>query len=327
MLAFRYTHQGVSTTPEDYMARNRISGWLVLKNGEIAAERYAMGNTENARWISFSLAKSLTATLVGAAVHDGSLDSLDRRCDTILPALRGGGYEGATVRQLLRMSSGAGWNESYLDPTSDIARFGEAVLQGRPGAALEFVAARPRVANPGTRFNYNTGETYVLGAIVSAVTGKSLSQYLSERIWSRLGMEADGYWMLDAPGGQELAGSGFCATLRDTGRLAQFVLNDGVVGGQRLLPEGWRDLAGHPDTPLTAAYAAVGGYPLGYGYQWWSFPASTAFTGQGIYGQFMYLNPDEKVVSIVWGAWSQPQSSAVEFETYSLFAGAVDWLR
>lgn len=327
MLAFRYTHQGTSTTPEDYMARNRIGGWLVLKNGEVATERYGMGNSESARWISFSLAKSVTATLVGAALHDGSLDSLDRRCETILPALRGGGYEGTTVRQLLRMTSGVQWNESYLDANSDIARFGAAVALARPGAVLEFVAARPRVASPGTRFNYNTGDTFVLGAMVSAVARTSLSQYFSERIWSRLGMDADGYWMLDAPGGQELAGGAFCATLRDYGRLALLILNDGVIDGQRLLPAGWRDLAGRPDTALTAPGAAIGGYPLGYGYQWWSFPSSTAFTGQGIYGQFMYLDPAENVASIVWGAWLQPNNPAVEFETYSLLAGAVDWLR
>jgi CubicO group peptidase (beta-lactamase class C family) len=327
MLAFRYTHQGASTTPEDYMARNRVSGWLVLKNGEIASERYAMGNNEGSRWISFSLAKSVTATLVGAALHDGSLDSLDRRCETILPALRGGGYEGTTVRQLLRMSSGVRWSEAYQDTSSDIYRFGEAAALGRPGAVLEFMAGRPRAATPGTRFNYNTGETYVLGALVAAVTGTNLSQYFAERVWSRTGMEADGYWMLDAPGGQELAGSGFSATLRDYGRLALLILNDGVVDGQRLLPEGWRDLAGYPDTPLTAPYAAVGGYPLGYGYQWWSLPSLPAFTGQGVYGQFMYLHPAENFASIVWGAWSQSNSSAIEFETYSLLAGAVEWLR
>jgi CubicO group peptidase (beta-lactamase class C family) len=142
-----------------------------------------------------------------------------------------------------------------------------------------------------------------------------------------VGMEVDGYWMLDAPGGQELAGGAFCATLRDYGRLALFVLNDGVVNGQRLLPVGWRDLARRPDTPLTAPGSVIGGYPLGYGYQWWSLPSSAAFTGQGIYGQFMYLNPTENFASIIWGAWLQPNNSAAELETYALLAGAEDWLR
>lgn len=313
MASFRFTHQGVSVTPEDFMARRRIGGWIVLKNGEVATERYGMGNVQSSRWVSFSVAKSVTSTLVGAALHDGSLDSLDRRCETLLPALRGGGYEGTTVRQLLRMTSGVRWSEEYTDPNSDIGRFGDAVRLNRPGAVLDFVRARPRANVPGTVFNYNTGDTFVLGALVAAATGMTLSGYLSARIWSRTGMEADGYWMVEAPDGQELAGGALCATLRDYARFGLFVLRDGVVGAQRLLPEGWRDLAG----------GSEGG---SYGYQWWRLGAG-AFEGRGLYGQFLSVHPAENIVSVIWGAGLRPIDGAADEEAMSLLAGVVDFLR
>lgn len=300
------------------MARHRIGGWIVLKNGEVATERYGMGNVESSRWVSFSVAKSVTATLVGAALQDGSLDSLDRRCETLLPALRGGGYEGTTVRQLLRMTSGVRWNESYLDPNSDIARFGEAVRLNRPGAVLDFMRTRPRASTPGAVFNYNTGDTFVLGALLSAATGVDLSSYLSARVWSRTGMEADAYWMVEAPGGLELAGGALSATLRDYARFGLLVLRDGVIGADRMLPDGWRDLAGRPDNPVTAA--------SGYGYQWWSLDGGS-FSGKGIYGQYLFVHPAENLVSVIWGAWLQPINGAADAETLSMLAGVADWLR
>ncbi|MBL8340259.1 MAG: beta-lactamase family protein [Rubrivivax sp.] len=319
MSGFRYSFEGASRTPEELMSRRRVSGLLVLKNGAVALERYGMGNTETSRWVSFSVAKSFTSTLVGAALHDGSLDSLDRRCETIVPALRGGGYEGATVRELLRMASGVQWNEEYGDAASDIVRFSQAALAGPAGAVLDFMRTRPRAAAPGTRFNYSTGETFVLGAIVTAVTGATLSDYLSARIWSRAGMESAAYWMIEAPNGQEMAGGVLSATLRDYGRFGLVVLRDGVIGSQRVLPAGWRNLAGWPD-PSPTAFA-------GYGYQWWSLGTGVAFTGKGLHGQFLYLNPAEDVVAVVWGAWLQRQDAQAEAETFALITAAVDWLR
>jgi CubicO group peptidase (beta-lactamase class C family) len=139
-------------------------------------------------------------------------------------------------------------------------------------------------------------------------------------------MESDAYWLLDAPGGLELGFGNFSATLRDYGRLGLFALRDGVVGTQRVWPVGWRDLSGRPDTPLTAPGQLLPGYPLGYGYHWWSLPGSTAFTGQGIYGQFLYIVPIEQVVAVVWGAWSNAKDGDAEMETYALIDGIVDAL-
>ncbi len=334
--AMPFEFNGQSTTIEDCMARNRTSGLLILKDGQIALERYALGNTPSSRWTSQSLAKSMTSTLAGAALHDGAIRSLDDPAERYVPALAGSAYEGVSVRNILRMCSGVAWNEQY-SPTgdNDIARLSAALASGRPDALLELMRTRPRAHPQGARFNYSTGETFVLGSIVSGATGKHLADYYSEKIWSRLGMEADGYWQLVAADGQEAAGFGVSATLRDYARLGQFFLDDGVIGQTRVLPAGWRDLAGQPDCPATQHGALISGYPLGYGYQWWSLPTGAsafpnhdgAFTGEGIFGQFLYINPRERVVAVQWSAWRTSWEGPKEMETYALLGAAVARLR
>ena len=322
-----YTHAGQTWTLQGYMERWRNSGFLALKNGEIAFESYGMGNVASSRWCSFSMAKSLTATLVGAALYDGSLDSLDRRVETLVPQLVGTPYAGTTIRHLLRMCSGIDWNDDASNPNSDLAAFSAAVLAGQVGVPMQIMRTRARKWPTGTHFNYSTGESFVLGAAVIAATGMPLATYLSQKIWSRIGMEADAYWTLDGKDGMELGGASFSATLRDTGRLGLLVLRDGVYGTQRILPAGWRDRAGRPENALTAPGAVWGDYPLGYGYQWWSFPNSTSFEAQGLYGQHMFIHPDENLVVVVWNAWLQSGNFQAEQETWSMFNGVVQALR
>ena len=321
-----YAYGGRSTTLQEFMDRTRNGGLLVLKGGAVAFESYGLGNTATSRWTSFSVAKSLTSTLFGAAIEAGALSSLDLAVHTVLPSLGGSAYEGATIRQLLRMTSGVRWIEDYTSATSDFAAMADILLSQRSGALLDYMARRPRVATPGTRWNYNSGETFVLGAVLSAVTGQRLSTLTTQWIWSRAGMEADGYWMLEAPDALELAGGNFSATLRDYGRLGLFVLREGQVGLQRLLPVGWRDLAGRPDTALTEP-GRLSGQSLGYGYQWWSLPNSSAFTAQGIFGQYLHIDPAEDLVAVVWSAWPTPNNAAFEAETYAMLAAATSALR
>lgn len=326
---------GARHTVDDYMTRRRTAGILVLKRGEVALERYGMGNGPDSRWTSFSTAKSMTSTLAGAALHDGSLKSLDDTVETYLPQLKGSAYEGVSVRNVMRMASGVTWDEQY-DPKgkSDIVAFSTALASLKPGAVLELMHRLPRAHRPGTRFNYSTGEACVLGAIVSAAVGRPLADYYSEKIWRPAGMEADSYWQLESPDGLELAGLGVSARLRDFGRFGQFILEDGVVsGGARVLPAGWRDLAGQPDTGATSFGHLEKGYPLGYGYQWWVLPRKAgdvhdgAFTAQGIFGQFVYVNPREQVVAVVWSAWREAWQTDSEFETYAMLGEAVNALR
>ena len=325
----RYDAGAGPKTVADYMASGRTAGLLILKSGEVALERYGMGNTEGSRWTSFSVAKSLTSTLIGVALQEGRIRSLDDTVGSYVPALNSSAYAGCSIRSLLRMSSGVGWNEEYTATgTSDIAALVQAFSANQPGAVLELMRSRPRAAPVGSVFNYSTGESYVLGAVLAAAVGGNLSDYASAKLWTPAGMEADGYWMLDAPGGLEMGGNNFSATLRDYARLGLFMLEGGA--GTSRLPEGWRALAGQPDNALTAHGQLYPGYPLGYGYQWWSFPNDAAlaphqqaFTAQGIFGQFIYINPLHRVVAVVWSAWPEPWVDDLEFETYTMLGTAV----
>jgi len=325
---------GKTRTVDSYMARRRTAGLLVLKRGEVALERYGLGNGPESRWTSFSTAKSMTSTLAGAALNDGAIRSLDDTVAQYLPRLAGTAYQDVSIRNLLRMASGVAWTEDY-DPTgkSDIAALGLALAAQKPGAVLDLMASRPRAAPQGSVFNYSTGESCLLGAVVSAATGRPLADYFAEKVWGPAGMEADGYWQLESPGGLELGGMGVGARLRDFGRFGQFFLEEGEAGGRQPLPQGWRDLAGQPDAEATGFGKLEKGYPLGYGYQWWVFPREAgsphdgAFTAQGIFGQFIYVNPREQVVAVVWSAWRSAWQTDSEFETYDLLAAAVEALR
>jgi len=294
---------------ESYLEANRVAGLLVVKDGRVKLERYRFGNTERTRWMSMSIAKSITSTLIGAALKQGRIRSLDDAVTRYVASLSGGGYEGVPVRDVLTMTSGVRWRETYTDPTSDRRRLLEAQIAQAPGAALGLMRSLPRAAEPGRVHNYNTGETLVAAAVLRGAVGRSLSEYLSERIWRRFGMEAEAHWWLDSPEGLEVGGSGFSATLRDYARFGLFVLGGGIAGGERILPEGWLGEA-------TRARRLAGGEELAYGYLWWpgTSPAARrdgSFSAQGIHGQFLYLNPAARVVIVVWGAQSKPTGDAV----------------
>jgi len=279
----------------DYLALNRVVGLLILKNGEIVQETYQLGLTPDTRWASGSMAKSITSTLAGVALAEGKIRSLDDQIICYLPQLTGSAYDGVTVRQILQMRSGAAWDETYADSKSDRRRLLEIHFSQRPERFLDFMSKLPRQSEPGTRFHYSTGETYLVGAVVAAATGQSLSSYLSEKIWRPLGMEADAAWWLLHPG-LETAGGGFAATLRDYGRFGQFVMNDGRLGEVSLVRSGWFAEATDPAADPN------------YGFLWWLCAASSeavhrkAFEAIGVYGQRMYINPPEKLVVVVLSA-------------------------
>lgn len=293
----------------DYVKVNEIAGLLVLERGEVKLELYRFGNTPRTRWMSMSVAKSITSTLIGAAVQQGHIDSLSDDVTRYAPALRGSAYEGASVRDVLMMSSGAGWSEIYTDPTSDRRRLLEAQISQQPGAAMDLMKRLPRAAEPGTQNNYNTGETQVAAEILQGAVGKTLAEYLHERIWSKFGMQADANWWLESPDGIEIGGSGFSATLRDYGRFGLFMQRGGLAGGEAILPEGWIEEA-------TTPKVLDGGAPLDYGYLWW--PGITpearrdkAYMAMGIHGQTLYVNPAAKVVIVAWGARPQPMAENI----------------
>jgi CubicO group peptidase (beta-lactamase class C family) len=308
----------------DYLSRNRIAGALLLKGGEIAFEYYDFGNDPTTRWMSMSMAKSVSTTLIGAAVQQGLIGDVDEQLTVYLPELKSSAYDGVTIRQLLQMSSGVAWDDTHTEPASERRAMLELQIEQQPGAILRYMRQLKRVAAPGTAWNYNTGDTHVVGALLHAATGRWAADYLSERIWSRLGMEADASWWLESPDGLEVAGSGISATLRDYGRFGRFLLQDGVAGGERILPENWIREAVAPRN--------IGGKQVEYGYMWWPVAApdgtfgNGAFSARGIFGQYIYINPAEQVVVVILSSRSKPKG-AEAIPDNDFFNAAVETLK
>jgi len=313
-----FSDRGKRYDLETYLELNRVAGLLVLTHGRVALERYRFGNTARTRWMSMSVAKSITSTLIGAALKQGYIRSLSDSVTRYVPALAGSAYDGVSVRDVLMMSSGVRWNETYTDPASDRRRLLEAQISQVPGSAMAVMRSLSRAAPPGAVNNYSTGETQVAGEILRSAVGRPLATYLAERIWSRFGMEADANWWLDSPDGVEIGGSGFSATLRDYGRFGLFLLNGGVAGGEAILPDGWIREA-------TSPKALLGGAPLDYGYLWWPGQGG-AYAAEGIYGQWIYINPAAEVVIVVWSAQAKPTGAAV-VDDWAFFDAVVEALR
>lgn len=298
---FSYDVDGKQYDLYDVLSMNRVSGMLILRHGEVVFEKYLLGNDQHTRWMSMSVAKSVTAMLIGAAIQDGAIKHIDDPIVTYLPRFKGTAYDGVTVRQLLQMRSGVAWNETYTDPTSDRRRMLEAQINQQPGAILDLMASLPRAAEPGSVWNYSTGETQVAGALVQAATGKAVAEYLSEKIWAKLGMQADASWWLESPDGLEIGGSGLSATMRDYGRFGLFLLHDGIINQQRILPAGWLDAASRAQK--------INGEEVEYGYMLWPLHGRS-YAAEGIFGQYVFVDPDKQLVVVMLSAQAKPLNRA-----------------
>jgi CubicO group peptidase (beta-lactamase class C family) len=308
----------------DYLADNRVAGLLVLKDGKIAFEDYELGTGPATRWASFSMAKSVTSTLVGAALRQGLITSLDDRLTHYLPQLKGGAYDGVSIRNLLQMASGVKWDETYTDPNSNRRKLLDKQLEQKPGTILAYMNTLSRAGAPGSIWNYNTGETFVVGAMLEAATHKPLATYLSETLWSPLGMEQDATWWVESPGGMGLAGGGLGATLRDYGRFGLFVQRDGVIDGHQVVPKSWFKQAGSSHL--------IGGKSVDYGYLWWPIPQGDpihrgAFQAIGIFGQHLYINPQQKLVIVVLSARPKPDAALSPVDDVRFFAAVAKSLQ
>lgn len=316
---FVFASQGKTYDLYDFLSINRVSGMLVLKNGANCFETYQLGNTEKTHWMSMSIAKTVTATLAGVAIKDGYIKSLDDPISHYLPVLQHSAYNGVTVHQLLTMCSGVQWDETYTNPQSDRRRMLDLQIAQQPGAIVDMMSRLPRAATPGSRWNYSTGETHIAGAMVRAAVQRPLADYFSEKIWSRLGTEADAKWWLESPNGLEVGGSGISASLRDYARFGLFLLNQGVIDGVEVLPAGWIQAASQPIT--------VGGAKVDYGYMLWPLPHyhpihHGAFQAIGIFGQHLYVNPEQNLVAMVWGALPKPMfKDQTQIRIEDFFAG------
>ena len=282
---------------ERFITDHKVAGILVLHDGKVRLERFARGHSPTTRWNSFSVAKSITSTLVGVAMKEGFIRSLDDSVTRYITRLRGSAYDGVTVRHLLTMTSGVRWNEDYTDMSSDVAL----MYATRPDPGYDmttsYVRKLPREAPSGTKWVYKTSETNLVGVLVTEATKKHLADYLSEKIWRPYGMERDAEWMID-DAGSEQGGCCLAMTLRDYGRFGQFVLDGMRIDGTPIVPDTWLAEATRKQTETGDA----GG---GYGYQWWSRDDGT-FDGHGIYGQRLHIDPQRRLVIVINSAADTP---------------------
>jgi CubicO group peptidase (beta-lactamase class C family) len=303
----QYQADGKTRGVDAYIGRANIAGLLIIKDERIVLERYALGLQENVRWSSMSMIKSLTSTLIGAALQQGAIGSLDDAVSKYIPALRGCAYDSVTVRHLITMSSGVSWNEDYTDRNSDVNRYSKSLGDKVPGGVLALMRGLKAEHRPGSHFNYNSGDTYLLGSLLSAATGKPLADYMSETIWSRLGMEFDAFYTLESEGGQEIGGSRAGIALRDFGRFGVFLLRNGVIDDAPMLPPDWIDNAGHPAFVLDPEANRYGA--RGYGYSWWIDPDGS-MVALGFAGQVLYVNRKAGAVIVTLSCQPQPPYAA-----------------
>lgn len=284
---------------EDFLTEQKVAGILILQDGKIRSERYESGHSESNRWSSLSVAKSVTSTLVGVAIKDGYIKSVDDYVTDYIPDLKGSAYDSVTIRHLLTMTTGIRWNENYTDPDSDIAGFSTDSIEPGMNATVSYMRRLPAEAEPGKKWVYSTGETHLLGVLVSSATHQTLSHYLSSKIWIPYGMEQTATWTLDRTG-QELAGCCLQMTLRDFARFGQFVLEGGRINGESIVPDDWFKTATHIQVPLWP-----GG---GYGFGWWIIDGNS-FEALGIHGQMIHIDPSRQLVIAVNSAWPEAESN------------------
>jgi CubicO group peptidase (beta-lactamase class C family) len=289
---FAYGDRTLDTT--ELLARTETTGLLVVKDGRTVFEEYWLGNDATTQSVSWSVCKSFVSALIGIAIGEGAIGSVADPVTRYAPELAGSAYDGVRLKDVLQMSSGARWNEDYSDPQSDISRFGRLLVDGT--SFDEFAASCVREKPPGTYNRYNSTDTHVLGMVVRRATGRSLAEYLREKLWEPLGMEADGFWIVDTRGA-EFAGGGLNAILRDYAKLGLLYMNGGICRGVQVVPEAWVHESTTPDAPhVTPGVRESSQNPAGYGYQWWVPDLSGAYCAIGIYGQFVYVDPKARVV-------------------------------
>ena len=277
-----------------YMTDKDVAAVVVLQNGRLRLEAYDRGFSRAGRWTSFSVAKSFTSTLVGAAVKDGYIKSLNDPVIAYLPELKGSAYDGVTVRQILTMTSGVKWNEDYADPKSDVAQLTHYMTRVDPGVdpTIEQARTLTREAEPGSKWVYKTLETNLIGVLVTHATKKTLADYLTQKVWKPYGMEQDAAWVTDR-NNQESGGCCISVAARDYAHMGQFILE----GGHGVLPADWLGQA-------TVKQADIGAPGQGYGFQWWTRDDGE-FDARGIFGQMIHIDPKRKLVVVILGDWDK----------------------
>jgi len=324
-----YSFGGASHTLQDFLARTRSTGFLVLKDGKIVSERYFGGADQDSHFTSWSVGKSFTSTLVGIAIAEGKIAGVDKPASDYIPELKGSGYDGVPIKDILQMSSGIKFTEIYSNLESDVQIMWRRTMVEESERLDHYAASLTRLEPPGSRFEYRSVDTQVLGWLVMRATGVGLADYLSDKIWQPLGMESDATWLTDRPGAEGTEAAFCCinATLRDYGRFGLLFLNKGRANGKQIVPEAWVAEATSAQSPQVRFGKIIPGTQQGYGYQWWLLPGDDhAFSAEGVFFQFIYVDPRRNLVIVKTSAFDDFWDDKLEAETWAAYRAVGDTL-
>lgn len=326
-----YFFNGIKKSTKDLLDETDVTGLAILKNDSLVFENYYQGNTRNSHTIAWSVTKSFVSALMGVAIAEGSITSINEKASKYVPELLGSAYENITLKNLLQMSSGVSWNEDYSDDNSDINRFGRTLALG--GSFESFVKTLSKDKQQGTYNRYNSSDTQALGMVISRATGKTLSKYLEEKIWHPLGMENKAWWLIDDDG-NEFAAAGLSASLRDYARFGLLFLHQGKWNNQQIIPVDWVKQSLTANEPhLIPGPNPNSNNDFGYGYQWWIFDGNEGeYAALGIYNQMIYVNPTHHIVIVKSSAnnnygTTNDESSFREKETLAFLREIVSSLK
>lgn len=299
--AIVYRWAGKTGDIDSFVRDTKVTGLMVVRNGVVVEERYALGATSADHFTSWSMAKSVLSTLVGIALREGKIRSLDDKASDYAPDLAGTAYGNTRLRNLLRMSSGIAWDDNFRNTNSDITHLYEnAFVFDEPVSA--FVAGFGRERPEGTHFHYVSSDPQILSEVLRGAVGEPVSDYLSQKLWQPLGMRPGAYWNTDYEG-EELAFCCLNATLEDFAKFGLFVDQGGRWNGEQILPANWLRDAANVSEPYLKSGPHGTGKTSGYGYLWW-LPDGTEgeMFANGIFGQTIWINRSHHIVIVIMSA-------------------------
>jgi len=324
---FTYSHEGKARTLADLYTDMETSGLIILHDGRVVHESYGRGADAGTRFTTWSLVKSITSTLVGVAVAEGKIESVDDQLSKYLPEVAGTAYDGVTVKQALQMSSGIRYDPDLWDGKMDdtISFMTKSVVTGQK-PSFDLAIRFKREHEPGTEFNYNTAESQVLLELVRRVSGMNAADYLEQSIWRPLGMEHDAGWIIDAAGadGAEIGGAMFNAALRDWARFGLFIEQGGVWNGMQILPVDWVDRATVSDDAHLKPGIVHPNPNRGYAWHWWTYADGT-FTASGANGQTLYIDRENDIVVARSSAWPEGYVREHDDQSFAMYKALAEW--
>lgn len=295
-LPTKFIFEGKQVDVDEYLLRTDTAALLVIQNGKIKYENYWLTGGPDEHWFSFSMAKSFISALIGIAIHQKYINSIEDKITFYVPQLKNSAYDNVRIKDILQMSSGASWNEDYGDPNSDINRSARIFAIG--GSLDEFTSSLEKELEPGSFNRYNSTDTQALGMLLREATGASITEYMQKMLWEPIGAEKNGYWIVDSEN-MEMAYAGFMATARDYAKLGELYRLKGNLNNKQIIPSEWIELSTKPDGPhLLPGDNPLSDFPLGYGFQWWIPDNSGDFSAIGVYNQFIYVSPKNNTVIV-----------------------------